>query len=108
MEQVLKLIGDEWTVFVLFVLIGGTKRYSQLQREIGTISQKMLTQTLRKLEQDGLVERKVHPVVPPVVEYSLTALGQTLVEPIEELGKWAEQHMDEVNAAQAHYQAAHN
>src|SRR5437016_12142553 len=69
---VLDRIADKWTALIIQVLAHGTKRYAALQREIGGISQKMLTQTLRSLERDGLVQRKVHPVVPPKVEYSLT------------------------------------
>ena len=79
---VLDRIADKWTALIIQVLAHGTKRYAELQREIGGISQKMLTQTLRSLERDGLVQRKVHPVVPPKVEYSLTKLGRTLIEPL--------------------------
>ena len=69
------------------------------QREIGGVSQKMLNQTLRRLEQDGLVERQVYPVVPPKVEYSLTPLGRTLIEPLRAICKWAEQHLHKLEAA---------
>ena len=72
---VLSRIADKWTALIIHVLATGTRRYAELQREIGGISQKMLTQTLRSLERDGLVSRKVHPVVPPKVEYALTPLG---------------------------------
>lgn len=73
-------------------------RYAALQREIGGISQKMLTQTLRGLERDGLVQRTVHPVVPPKVEYSLTRLGRTLIEPLHALCRWSEKHLAELQA----------
>jgi DNA-binding HxlR family transcriptional regulator len=85
------------------MLARGTKRYSQLQREINGVSQKMLTQTLRTLERDGLVKRTVYPVVPPMVEYSLTSLGETLIEPLSALCKWAEAHFQEVEKARARH-----
>jgi len=102
-RKVLDLIADEWTVFVVYALADGTRRYSQLQREVHGISQKMLTQTLRNMERDGMVERKVYPVVPPMVEYSLTELGQTLIEPLSAIGRWAEEHLGEVEQARAQY-----
>ena len=76
----------------------GTLRYSALQREIGDISQKMLTQTLRSLERDGLVRRKVYPVATPKVEYTLTSLGRTLIEPLQGLCRWSEKHLPELEA----------
>ncbi|AFZ28703.1 transcriptional regulator, HxlR family [Gloeocapsa sp. PCC 7428] len=102
-RQVLDLIADKWTAIIIYRLSKGTKRYSELQREIGGISQKMLTQTLRNLERDGIVSRKVYPVVPPMVEYSLTALGTTLTEPLSTLCRWAENHIPEVEAARSRY-----
>jgi DNA-binding HxlR family transcriptional regulator len=98
---VLDRIADKWTALIIQVLANGTKRYAELQREIGGISQKMLTQTLRSLERDGLVQRKVHPVVPPKVEYSLTKLGRTLIEPLHELCRWSEKHLAELQANRA-------
>ena len=98
-QQALERIANKWTAIVICALSKGTKRYSELQREIGGVSQKMLTQTLRNLERDGLVERKVYPVVPPKVEYSLTPLGVTLVKPLVALCKWAETHIQEIQAA---------
>jgi DNA-binding HxlR family transcriptional regulator len=77
-------------------------RFGQLQREVEGISQKMLTQTLRSLERDGLVERKVYPTVPLKVEYSLTPLGETLKEPLSAICKWSEEHLPEVEANRAH------
>src|SRR5262249_6490614 len=82
---VLDRIADKWTALILQILARGTMRYAALQRELGGISHKMLTQTLRTLERDGLVRRTVHPVVPPKVEYSLTRLGRTLIEPLHAL-----------------------
>src|SRR6516162_2761085 len=98
---VLDRIADKWTALVIQILAGGTMRYAALQREIGGISQKMLTQTLRSLERDGLVQRTVHPVVPPKVEYSLTKLGRTLIEPLQGLCRWSEKHLAELQANRA-------
>jgi DNA-binding HxlR family transcriptional regulator len=95
---VLDRIADKWTALIIQVLANGTRRYAALQREIGGISQKMLTQTLRSLERDGLVLRKVHPVVPPKVEYSLTRLGRTLIDPLNGLCRWSERHLPELQA----------
>jgi len=105
-QQVLELIADKWTALVIYALAQGTKRYSELQREIGGVSQKMLTQTLRSLERDGLVERTVYPVVPPKVEYSLTPLGRTLIEPLRSICKWAETHLHQLLAARARHAKA--
>lgn len=102
-RQVLALIANKWTAIIIYCLSQGTKRYSELQREISGISQKMLTQTLRSLERDGIVKRQVYAVVPPMVEYSLTPLGKTLIEPLCNLCEWAESHIPEVEAARQHY-----
>ena len=102
---VLDRIADKWTALVIQILAGGTMRYAALQREIGGISQKMLTQTLRSLERDGLVQRTVHPVVPPKVEYSLTKLGRTLIEPLQGLCRWSEKHLGELQANRARAKA---
>ena len=95
---VLDRIADKWTALIIHVLANGTQRYGALLREVGGISQKMLTQTLRSLEQDGLVLRKVHPVVPPKVEYSLTRLGRTLIDPLHAHCRWSERHLPELQA----------
>ncbi len=100
-RQVLDLIADKWTALIILGLSRDTKRYSELHREIGGVSQKMLTQTLRSLESSGLIQRKVYPVVPPMVEYSLAPLGETLVPPIKTLCNWASEHFHEVEAARA-------
>jgi DNA-binding HxlR family transcriptional regulator len=102
---VLDRIADKWTALIIQILAGGTMRYAALQREIGGISQKMLTQTLRSLERDGLVQRTVHPVVPPKVEYSLTKLGRTLIEPLQGLCRWSEKHLGELQANRARAKA---
>jgi DNA-binding HxlR family transcriptional regulator len=95
---VLDRIADKWTALIIQVLANGTQRYAALQREIGGISQKMLTQTLRSLERDGLVLRKVYPIAPPKVEYSLTRLGRTLIDPLHALCRWSERHLPELQA----------
>jgi DNA-binding HxlR family transcriptional regulator len=102
----LNRIADKWTVLVLGLLESETKRFSTLQREIGGISQKMLTQTLRGLERDGLIARMVYPEVPPRVEYKITPLGNTLVGLLAALRDWSETHMDEVLQAQRDYDQA--
>jgi DNA-binding HxlR family transcriptional regulator len=102
-RRVLDLIGDKWSVLIIGMLEEGPKRFSQLQRSIGGISQKMLTQTLRGLERDGIIYRTLYPEVPPRVEYTLTPLGETLCAPINAIRDWAEAHIDEVSAAQAVY-----
>jgi len=102
---VLDRIADKWTALIIQVLARGTKRYAVLQREIGGISQKMLTQTLRSLERDGLVRRTVYPVVPPKVEYALTRLGRTLIAPLQGLCRWSEKHLSELQANRARAKA---
>jgi DNA-binding HxlR family transcriptional regulator len=102
-RQVLELIADQWTPLVIYALEEGTARFGQLLKRIDGISKKMLTQTLRDLERNGLVQRVVYPVVPPVVEYSLTPLGQTLREPINALVTWAYGHLSEVGQARIEY-----
>jgi DNA-binding HxlR family transcriptional regulator len=93
--QVLDRIGSKWAILIIYALSQGTKRYSQLQKQVEGVSPKMLIQNLRKLEACGLVLRVVYPVVPPQVEYSLTPLGETLVDPLAMLYEWAENHIDE-------------
>ena len=90
--QILSTIGDKWTVLVVTTLSRGQMRFSELKREIGDISQRMLTLTLRSLERDGFVTRTVHPTVPPRVEYELTELGKTLIDPLEAIAAWAIEH----------------
>jgi DNA-binding HxlR family transcriptional regulator len=100
---VLNRIADKWTVLVVILLQTETKRFSQLQREIDGISQKMLTQTLRGLERDGLVNRTVHASVPPKVEYALTPLGHTLKDLLYAVKTWSETHINAVQTAQKSY-----
>jgi len=95
---VLARVGGKWTALVIRCLAGGTLRYNELQRMVAGISQKMLTQTLRTLEDDGLVIRKVYPVIPPMVEYSLTPLGRDLATLLLAICDWAESHMPKIEA----------
>jgi DNA-binding HxlR family transcriptional regulator len=97
---VLHRIADKWTVMIVGRLATRTLRFGELKRDIGGISQKMLTQALRGLERDGLVSRTVFPEVPPRVEYALTSLGRTLVSVLEQIRGWAENNIESVLAAQ--------
>lgn len=96
---VLDRIGDKWTGLVIIALSDETLRFTQLRERIGGVAPKVLTQTLRALERDGLVKRRVYAEVPPRVEYSLTRLGRSLREPIEAVQRWAETHVGAVMAA---------
>lgn len=102
-RRVLDMIADKWTTLVIGQLGDRPRRFSEIQREISGISQKMLTQTLRELERNGIVCRKVFAEVPPRVEYALTPLGEKLIEPLAVLRGWAEAHITEVSQAQAAY-----
>jgi DNA-binding HxlR family transcriptional regulator len=102
----LDLVADTWSVIAVVALENGPARYSQLHERIGGISKKMLTKTLRKLEANGLAERRVLRVAPPGVEYRLTPLGRTLLDPVRGLSRWAEEHADELLAAQERGAAA--
>jgi DNA-binding HxlR family transcriptional regulator len=102
-REVLDRIGDRWTVLVLMALADGPRRFTELARQIQGISQKMLTQTLRGLERDGMVTRTVYPTVPVRVDYELTPLGGTLSDPLAALARWAQGHMDDVLAAREEY-----
>jgi DNA-binding HxlR family transcriptional regulator len=102
-RQVLDRVGDKWTLNVIHHLADGQKRFMELQREIHGISQRMLTVTLRGLEEDGLVERTIHPVVPPRVDYELTPLGRTLLDLVRQLMDWTVAHLDDIEAARAAY-----
>src|SRR5579863_1251386 len=93
-RRVLDLIADKWTALIIGLLKDEPQRFAALHRRIGGISQKMLTQTLRRLERDGLVQRTVYAEVPPRVVYALTPLGHTLWEPLATLRDWAEEHSD--------------
>jgi len=99
-------VGDKWSVYVIHVLgDAGTLRFNELRNRVDGISQRMLTVTLRGMERDGLVTRKVYPQVPPRVEYSLTRLGRTLRQLVRGLVDWSGAHLEEVDAARAAYDA---
>jgi DNA-binding HxlR family transcriptional regulator len=102
-RTVLDRIGDRWTVLVVGALADGPMRFSELARRIEGVSQKMLTQTLRGLERDGLVTRTVHAEVPPRVEYALTEVGSTLIEPLAALDRWARAHMPAILGSRSRY-----
>ncbi|UQU64886.1 helix-turn-helix transcriptional regulator [Couchioplanes caeruleus] len=104
-RQVLDRIGDAWSVLIVGALKGGSLRYTELAQRIPGVSPKMLTQTLRGLERDGLVTRTVHPVVPPRVDYALTTLGQSLLGLVDALKEWAETHIGDVVDAREAYDA---
>jgi DNA-binding HxlR family transcriptional regulator len=98
-QEIMGSICDKWALLILHQLSQGTKRHGELHRGLRGISQKMLTQTLRKLERDRLVQRTVHPVVPPRVDYALTRLGGTLTNPLHALYRWTEAHLKEIHRA---------
>src|SRR6266576_3972073 len=102
-SEVLARVGDKWTVLVVSTLGDGPKRFNELRRALGSISQRMLTLTLRGLERDGLVTRTVFPTIPPRVDYELTDLGRGLWQPVEALGKWAFDHRTEIEEARARF-----
>lgn len=104
-RQVINRIGDRWSLLVLYALEGGTLRFQELRRSVDGISQKMLTQTLRLLERDGLVERQIYATVPPRVEYSLTPLGRTLSGHIANIREWAYANMAGIEQARSAFDA---
>jgi DNA-binding HxlR family transcriptional regulator len=107
-RQVIGRVGGKWPLLVVFALSTGTKRFSELRSEVEDISQKMLTQTLRVLEQDGLVHRRAYPTIPPKVEYKLTPLGESLEDAIAVVRQWAYSHMDDILAARDDYNEHHS
>jgi DNA-binding HxlR family transcriptional regulator len=101
-NEILERLATKWTTLVIDLLAASpSARFTELKNAIAGISQKVLTQTLREMERNGLVSRKVYPVIPPRVEYTITPLGQTLREPLRILNEWAAAHIDEVREAQA-------
>jgi DNA-binding HxlR family transcriptional regulator len=100
-RTVLDLIGGRWTVLVIGALAEGPRRFGQLEREAGGISAKVLTQTLRALERDGLLTRTIYPEIPPHTEYELTSLGRDLIDPLAALRGWAETHIETIIATRA-------
>ena len=104
-STLLARIGDKWTVLVVQTLGEGPRRFNELRREIPSVSQRMLTLTLRNLERDGVVSRTVTPSIPPRVDYELTELGQSLQRPICGLATWATENVEAIHSAQARFDA---
>ena len=107
-STLLSRIGDKWTVLVVQTLGQGSHRFNELRREIPSVSQRMLTLTLRNLERDGLVKRTVTPSIPPRVDYELTELGRSLQKPICGLATWATDNIDAIHAAQVRFDSEHD
>lgn len=105
-RTVLAQIGDKWSLLVILTLRDGGRRFSELQRAIPDVSQRMLTQTLRKLERDGLVSREVTPTIPPRVDYAITALGRSLFDPIGAMAKWAVDKQPQIILARKEFDAS--
>ena len=105
-SEVLSRVGDKWTVLVVSTLGDGPKRFNELRKALGSISQRMLTLTLRGLERDGLVTRTVFPTNPPRVDYELTRLGRSLLEPVSELGLWARKNRSAIQDARRRFDTA--
>lgn len=104
---VLDRIGDKWSVLLILILAGGTHRFGALRRALPDISQRMLTQTLRDLQRDGLIGRTVHPTVPPSVEYALTPLGESLLGPLQALVRWSDVQQARIREARALFDREH-
>ena len=102
-SEVLSRVGDKWTILVVGELGQGPKRFNEIRRALGSISQRMLTLTLRGLERDGLVTRTVFPTVPPRVDYELTKLGRSLLEPVSGIGLWARQNRERIQEARRRF-----
>ena len=105
-SAILQRIGDKWSVLIISRLGDGPRRFNEIKRIVGGISQRMLTLTLRNLERDGLVSRTVTPSVPPRVDYALTDLGRDLLVPVQALGQWAIEHTSCIEAARARFDAS--
>lgn len=107
-SEILSRVGDKWTVLIVMSLRERSRRFNDIKRTVGGISQQMLTRTLKALERDGMVTRTVHPTVPPQVEYELTDLGRSLSEPVIQLGQWAHAHMPEIENHRQRYDRSEN
>ena len=105
LSSILALVGDKWSVLIVVLLGDGPKRFNEIKRMVGGISQRMLTFTLRGLERDGLVTRTVFPTTPQRVDYELTKLGGTLWEAVEPLGLWARAHVGEILTSRVQFDA---
>jgi DNA-binding HxlR family transcriptional regulator len=103
-REILNRVGDTWSLQVIAILAAEPRRFNEMRRSIEGISQRMLTRTLRFLERDGMVNRTVLETVPPSVEYELTQLGRTLIEPVTALVEWARRHRSEIRSARSKFQ----
>lgn len=101
--SILSRIGDKWSVLVIMLLSDGPRRFNEIKRMVGGISQRMLTLTLRGLERDGLVTRTIYPTIPPRVDYELTKLGHSLKAPVQQLGSWAFDHLPQIQSARERF-----
>jgi DNA-binding HxlR family transcriptional regulator len=106
--SILARVGDKWSVLVIMLLGDGPRRFNQIKRMVGGISQRMLTLTLRGLERDGLVTRTIFPTIPPRVDYELTDLGRSLSQTVEALGAWALDHLALIEAARRRFDESSN
>lgn len=104
-SEILSRVGDKWTIQVVVALRLGSRRFNGIKRQVGGISQQMLTRTLKALERDGMVDRMVHPTTPPQVEYTLTPLGHSLSETVRQLADWAATHHGIIQDNRLHYDA---
>lgn len=104
-SEVLDRVGDKWSVLVVATLGDGPMRFNELRRAIASVSQRMLTLTLRGLERDGLVTRTMFPTIPPRVDYELTELGCSLLKPVNALGTWARQNREKIQQARIQFDA---
>ena len=104
-SEVLARVGDKWTILVVGELGEGARRFNEIRKALGSISQRMLTLTLRGLERDGMVTRTVFPTIPPKVEYELTALGRSLLGPVSGIGLWARQNRTAIQQARKRFDA---
>lgn len=104
-SEVLARVGDKWTILVVNELGQGPRRFNEIRRALGSISQRMLTLTLRNLQRDGLVTRTVFPTIPPKVEYELTALGRSLLVPVSGIGLWVRQNREAIQEARKRFDA---
>lgn len=104
--DVLSRVGDKWSILVIYMLTGGSLRFSELKRKLPAISQKVLTSTLRSLERDGYLNRSVTPSIPPRVDYELTAMGRDVLNPVTALAAWAFQHRQQVALARQQFDSS--
>jgi DNA-binding HxlR family transcriptional regulator len=104
-SEVLSRVGDKWTMQVVVALRQQPRRFNDIRRQVGGISQQMLTRTLKTLERDGMVERSVRATTPPMVEYALTELGLSLSEPVRQLAQWARVHLETIHDNRLRYDA---